>query len=294
MISLIEQDARPFVEGAGGRERPGGDPNVALVTGASSGIGRSTAEALARRGYRVFGTARDPSGVDPPLHAELLPLDVRREDSIRACVAEVVRRAGRIDVLVNAAGYVVAGGVEETSLEQAHALFETNFFGLMAVTAEVLPFMRARGSGAIVNVSSILGLFSAPFLGVYAATKHAVEAYSEALHLEAGPLGIRVILLEPGFTRTRLAASGELVDRPQADYDGPRRRALEANRAQIDGGVDPETVAAAAVAALEARRHRLRHPAGREARKLALLRRFAPAGAFERGVRKQFRLDTAR
>jgi short-subunit dehydrogenase len=269
------------------------EAKIALVTGASSGIGRSIARALADRGHRVFGTTRDPSRSEPDRSTELLPLDVRREDSVRACVAEVLRRAGRVDVLVNAAGYGLSGSVEETSLEQARRLFETNFFGLMAMTAAVLPDMRARGSGAVVNVGSVLGLFAPPFLGVYAATKHAVEAYSEALHHEVGPLGVRVILVEPGFTRTRLGLSAERAPRTVPDYDGPRERAFGVVAARLQGGIEPEAVAATVVAALQARRHRLRHPAGREASTLALLRRLVPASAFARSLRKQFHVDGA-
>lgn len=147
---------------------------------------------------RVFGTARDPARLEPFPGVENLRLDVRQPDSVRAAVDRVLAAAGRIDVLVNNAGYAVLGGVEETSAEQARELFETNFFGLMRMTSAVLPAMRSRRSGAVVNVSSVVGFLSPPFMGVYAASKHAVEAYSEALHHEAGPLGIRVLLVEPG------------------------------------------------------------------------------------------------
>ncbi len=261
---------------------------IAVVTGASSGIGRSTALRLAAAGHRVFGTARDPARGEAIAGVEMLPLDVRQADSVRAAVEEVLDRAGHIDVLVNNAGYAVLGGAEETSVEQAREIFETNFFGLMRMTAAVLPTMRARRSGAVVNLSSVAGFLAPPFMGVYAATKHAVEAYSEALHHEVSSLGIRVLLVEPGFTRTHLDTNAQRADLPIRDYEGPRGRALSVFDARLAGGPDPETVARAIAASLRARSAPLRIPVGREARTLRLLRRWVPARSFERGVRKQF------
>ena len=266
---------------------------VALVTGASSGIGRSTAELLAARGYRVFGTAREPARTEAPAGVELVALDVRRAASVQACVGHVLGRAGRIDVLVNNAGVAMLGGVEETSVEQARAIFETNFFGLLDLTSAVLPGMRSRRSGAIVNVSSVLGLFTIPFLGVYAASKHAVEACSEALHHELRPFGIRVLLVEPSFIRTPLGDRSQLADRTVADYEAARTRALEIVRGRFASGSRPEAVARAVLRALESRRRRLRHPVGAEASLLGLLRRLAPAWSFELSVRKQFGADAA-
>ncbi len=266
---------------------------VAIVTGASSGIGRATALRLAAAGHRVFGTARDPARVGPLAGVEVLSLDVRQPDSVGDAVDRVLSAAGRIDVLVNNAGYALLGGAEETSVEQARDLFETNFFGLMRMTSAVLPAMRSRRSGAIVNLSSVAGFLSPPFMGVYAASKHAVEAYSEALHHEVGPLGIRVLLVEPGFTRTHLDRNGQLAARPLPDYEEPRRRALSVVGARLAGGPEPEAVANVIVASLAARSPPLRIPAGREARRLRLLRWLAPARSFERGVRKQFAVDAA-
>jgi NAD(P)-dependent dehydrogenase (short-subunit alcohol dehydrogenase family) len=264
---------------------------VAIVTGASSGIGRSTALHLVAAGYRVFGTAREPARLERIPEVDVLSLDVRQADSVRACVERVLAAAGHIDVLVNNAGYALLGGVEETSVEQARSLFETNFFGLMRMTSAVLPAMRSRRSGAIVNVSSVAGFLSPPFMGVYAASKHAVEAYSEALLHEAGPLGIRVLLVEPGFTRTHLDRNSQLADGPLADYDGPRRRAVSVINARLAAGAEPEAVGRAIAASLGARSPPLRIPVGREASRLRLLRWLAPARAFERGVRKQFAID---
>src|SRR5262245_43401756 len=144
---------------------------VVLITGASSGIGRVTAELLAGRGHRVFGGVRAPASTVPLAGVELVPLDVRDEASVRACVEAVSSRAGRIDVLINNAGINLVGAVEETSIEQAQALFDTNVLGALRMIQAVLPGMRRQGSGLIVNISSTLGFLPAPFMGIYASTK---------------------------------------------------------------------------------------------------------------------------
>ena len=172
---------------------------VALVTGASSGFGRLTAEHLLRDGYRVFGTSRRELP-DTERGVEMLTLDVRSEESVRECVGRVLQTAGRIDLLVNNAGLLVTVGPdEEVSPEEAQLLFETNFFGVTRMTHAVLPSMRSRRSGRIVNVSSLAGLLAVPGQALYSATKFAVEGYSEALRQELMPYGITVSLVEPGF-----------------------------------------------------------------------------------------------
>jgi short chain dehydrogenase len=142
------------------------DQKVVLTTGASSGIGRATAELLTSRGYRVFGTARDPEAVVPLQGVELLPLDVRDDASVASGVEAVLGQTGRIDVLVNNAGYSVVGAIEETSPSEAQALFDTNVFGVLRMMRAVLPAMRRQGSGTIVNTSSVLGFLPAPFMGL--------------------------------------------------------------------------------------------------------------------------------
>src|SRR5262245_42996150 len=178
------------------------DKKVVLITGASSGIGRATAQLLTNRGYRVFGTARNPGKVAPIPDVALLALDVGDETSVEAGVAAVLDATGRIDVLINNAGYGMVGAVEETGLDEAKALFDTNLFGVLRMVRAVLPVMRRQGSGRIVNTSSILGFLPAPFFGLYAATKHALEALSESLDHEVRSSGIRVTLVEPNTTNT--------------------------------------------------------------------------------------------
>src|SRR6185369_16991468 len=150
---------------------------------------------------RAFGTSRNPSG-EATAGVEMLPLDVRDDASVAACVAAVTARAGRLDLLVNNAGFEQAGALEELSLEEVRGQFETNFFGVVRMVKEVLPIMRGQRSGRIINVSSLTGLAATPFMGIYSTSKFALEGYTEALRHEVRPLGIHVSQVEPGFLRT--------------------------------------------------------------------------------------------
>src|SRR5438552_5768869 len=155
------------------------DSKVALVTGASSGIGEATAERLAMAGYKVYGTSRRGAQAGQRSFA-MLPLDVTSDASVEAAVREVVRLDGRIDLLVNNAGFSVApAGAEESSIDQARSLFDTNFFGVVRMTRAVVPHMRYQGSGRIINIGSVLGFLPAPYMALYSATKHAIEGYAE-------------------------------------------------------------------------------------------------------------------
>ena len=263
---------------------------VALVTGASSGVGRATAAALAARGHRVFGTSRNPSGDATP-GVEMVPLDVRDDASVAACVASVTARNGRLDLLVNNAGLEQAGALEELSLEEARAQFETNFFGVVRMVKEVLPIMRGQRSGRIINLSSLAGLAAAPFMGMYSASKFAVDGYTEALRLEVSSLGILVSQVEPGWLHTPMMGNRKGPGRTIADYDAVRARALAAVRAAEEKGPGPELVAETIVRIAASRRPRLRYLVGGQARFVVALKRFTPEAAFERGVRSTFRLD---
>ncbi len=263
---------------------------VALVTGVSSGIGSATARMLIERGYRVFGTAR--SGSTPvPGKVERVLLDVRDAASIDAGVRDVLARAGRIDLLVNNAGGSIIGAVEETSLEQAQRLFDVNFFGAVRMTQAVLPAMRAQGSGRIVFISSVVGFLPAPFMGFYAASKHALEGLAESLDHETRTLGIRAVLVEPGFMRTNIGANGTLAANPVDDYELARGRAGENVRRRVSAGEDPSLVAEAVLEAAAATKPRLRYLVGKRAGLLARLRRYLPASVFDGAFRKQLGLD---
>ncbi len=267
---------------------------IALVTGASSGIGEATAERLVAAGYRVFGTSRRgaPAG---PRAFEVLPLDVTSDASVDAAVADVIRLAGRIDVLVNNAGFSIApAGAEESSLEQARSIFDTNFFGTVRMTRAVVPHMRRQGSGRIINIGSVLGFLPAPYMALYAASKHAIEGYSESLDHELRTRGIRVSVIEPGYTKTQFDANLLEADSKLDEYREARAAVRGRVQEAIAAAEGPEIVAEVVLRAVAAARPKLRYTAGRGASRLHWLRRLAPAGLMDAGIRKNLRLEALR
>ena len=266
-----------------------GNRPVAIVTGASAGIGAATARALHSAGYRVFGTYRKSPASRVP-GVEYLSLDVTSDESVKSAVAQVLDQAGRIDLLVNNAGVGLIAGAEESSLEQAKSLFDVNLFGVIRMTNAVLPTMRRQGAGRIVNLSSILGLIPAPYSALYAASKHAVEGYSESLDHEIRGSGIRVVLVEPAYTRTSFEGNVYQADQ-QLEVYGPARSTAEAvMRDAMKVADSPELVASAVVKASTTPNPQRRYAAGKAARQISLLRRFVPAAAFDKSLRKQMRL----
>jgi short-subunit dehydrogenase len=267
------------------------DQRVVLITGASSGVGQSTARLLSQRDYKVFGTSRNPARSEILTGVQMLPLDVRADDSVRACVEAVSRRGGRIDVLINNAGYELAGALEELTPEEHRAQFETNFFGVVRMVNAVLPLMRQQKSGLIINVGSLAGLSSIPFLGIYSASKFALEGYTEALRHEVKPFNIQVSLTEAGFLKTPMMNNRQVAENRIAEYDPGRQRALDAIRANEEKAPGPELVAKTLLEIISSKAPRLRYPIGQQAKSVARLRRFLPAGMFEQGVRRTFSLD---
>ncbi|MFI9586445.1 oxidoreductase [Streptomyces sp. NPDC052236] len=263
---------------------------VVLVTGASSGIGRATAFALVEAGFDVVGTSRDTSRVTPLDGVTFLDLDVASDKSVTAAVQQVVDRFGRIDVLVNNAGIGLTGAAEENSVAQAQGVFDINVFGVMRTVKEVLPHMRARGSGRIINLSSIFGLIPAPYLAVYAASKHAVEGYSESLDHEVREHGVRVLLVEPGGTNTGFEANSTQPDTPLQVYEKQRRIADQVIATAVRDGDAPATVAKAIVAAATDRNPKLRYTTGPLAGRISTLRRIVPSRIFYTQIRKYNRL----
>src|SRR4051794_16499103 len=259
---------------------------VALVTGASSGIGAAAAAALVEAGFEVVGTSRNTAGVTAPDGVTFVALDVASDESVAALVGEVIGRFGRIDVLVNNAGVGAGGAAEESSIEQAQRVFDVNFFGVVRMTKAVLPHMRAQGGGRIINVSSVLGFVPVPFGALYAASKHAIEGYSESVDHEVRRHGIRVLLVEPGFTKTAFDASIVPPATTLAVYAEDRRRAEEVVAKSLATGDEPAVVAAAIVRAVTDTKPRLRYPAGRQARQLRTLRRIVPARAFDKQIHR--------
>ena len=259
---------------------------VALVTGASSGIGEAAAHELVRAGFTVYGTSRKAAVGEERDGVLLLPLDVTDDESVARAVQEVLGRSGRIDVLVNNAGVGTAGAAEESSMEQARAVFDTNLFGSIRMTRAVLPHMRAQGSGRIINVSSVLGFAPAPFMALYSATKHAIEGYSESLDHEVREYGVRVLLVEPAYTRTSFEANAVAADEPLPLYARRREAIAELIVDAIKVGDKPSVVGEAIVAAATDTRPKLRYPAGTAARRVSMLRRYAPAAIFDKQIRK--------
>jgi NAD(P)-dependent dehydrogenase (short-subunit alcohol dehydrogenase family) len=264
---------------------------VVLVTGVSSGIGRAVADAFAAKGFEVFGTSRNPRTTEPVAGVELVQLDVTDDASVTAAVSTVVQRAGRIDIVVNNAGAGVFGAAEETSIAQAQQLFETNFFGLVRVTREVLPYLRAQRSGRIINVGSVLGFLPSPYGSLYAASKHAVEGYSESLDHETREFGVRVVVVEPGYTNTSFEANATDADSPLESYEAIREHVKQVITESLHAGDDPAVVARVVVKAATSRTPKLRYPAGPLARRLAFLKKFAPAGLLDNGIRKANKLS---
>ena len=262
---------------------------VAIVTGAAGGIGEASARALHATGYRVFGTYRRPPATRSP-GIEYVACDVTSDESVHTAVGQVLAKAGRIDLLVNNAGVGLIAGAEESSLEQAKSLFDVNLFGVFRMTKAVLPTMRRQGSGRIVNISSVMGLIPAPFMALYAASKHALEGYSESLDHEIRATGVRVVLVEPAYTRTSFEGNVYQADQQLDVYQAARTNAEGVLRDEMKTADTPELVANAVVkAATEANPNR-RYAAGRMARQVSLLRRFVPAAAFDKSLRKQMRL----
>jgi NAD(P)-dependent dehydrogenase (short-subunit alcohol dehydrogenase family) len=263
---------------------------VVLITGASSGVGQSTARLLSQRGYKVFGTSRNPAIAEIIPAVEMLPLDVRADDSVRGCVEVVSGRVGHIDVLINNAGYELAGALEELTSEEARAQFETNFFGVVRMVNAVLPGMRRQKRGHIINVSSLAGVSSIPFLGIYSASKFALEGYTEALRHELKPFNIQVSLTEAGFLKTPMTNHRQIAANRMNEYDPWRQRALDAIRVYEEKGPGPDLVADTLLEIISSNTPRLRHLIGQQAKSVARLRRFLPAGLYEQGVRRTFSL----
>lgn len=262
---------------------------VALVTGASSGIGEATADRLARAGYTVFGTSRRP--VPTGRLFEMLTLDFTRDESVDAVVQDVLRQAGRIDLLVNNAGFGLAPtAAEESSIEQAQAIFDTNFLGIVRMTRAVVPHMRQKRSGRIINIGSVLGFLPMPYMALYSATKHAVAGYSEALDHELRTWGIHISVVEPAYINTPFEAN---VMKPDAPLDVYRevRAGVERRVKEVLVGADgPEVDAEIVLKAAAADHPKVRYAPGRASR-IRWLRRFAPASVLDAGVRKDLRLE---
>jgi len=261
---------------------------VALVTGASSGFGQASAALLAAQGFQVFGTSRAPAH-SAAGSFELLPLDVCSETSVQTCVQTILERTGRIDLLVNNAGFAQGGALEENSLEDARVQFETNVFGVLRMLKAVLPVMRKQGSGQIITVSSLLGVVAMPYLSLYASSKFALEGMIEGLYHELSPFHIKVSLVEPGFFRTKFDARPPAA--PLAVYEVARQSMLRFVRAEVEQGPDPEQVARRIVQLATSAAPPLRSYVGPRAGLLMALRQWLPQRIFEQVRRRVFQIE---
>ncbi|HIE4390432.1 TPA: oxidoreductase [Serratia liquefaciens] len=264
---------------------------VALVTGASSGIGEASASKLLAAGYRVYGTSRRGSqaGKSP---FPLLTLDVTDDASVGAAIEELLRLEGRIDILVNNAGFGVApAAAEESSIEQAMSIFNTNFLGIVRLSRAVIPHMRRQGGGRIINIGSIIGIVPLPYVALYAASKHAVEGYSGALDHELRTQGIRVSVIEPAYIKTQFEANNIEPDARLQEYDLIRAKLTKVVSKAMAEAESPEVVADVVVKAAKTLHPKVRYTAGSMAGKLNFIRRFAPASFLDKVVRKSLQLD---
>lgn len=262
---------------------------IVLITGVSSGIGLAAAKKFVARSSRVFGTVRNLQKATPIAGVELVEMDVRSDASVLAGVLTVISRAGRVDVLVNNAGVNMIGAVEETMPAEAASLFDTNVLGVLRVSQAVLPHMREQRQGRIINVSSVLGFLPGPYMGVYTASKHAIEGLSESLDHEVRQFGIRVTLVQPSYTKTSLDANSPHAATLINAYDKERQLITRSFSTNVKGGDDPATVANTIVDAAFGT-WRMRRPPPGQASLLSKLRRFMPAGPVDKSLRKQLGL----
>jgi NAD(P)-dependent dehydrogenase (short-subunit alcohol dehydrogenase family) len=263
---------------------------VALVTGASSGIGRACAEELARAGFLVFGTSRRRQR-DSEHHAfRMLSLDVRNDRSVAHCIETVMSEVGRIDVLVNNAGVAMVGAIEEITIKEFKNVIDTNLFGTVRMMHAVLPTMRKQRTGRIVNIGSVIGFLPMPYSSAYCASKHAIRGLSESVDHEVRCFGVRVIVIEPGFIRTDIVQHSAVATTIKA-YAQTRESALDLFRRQLDEGESPDVVARVVVDAATCREPDLRYLPDSTARLLQTFRSVLPSGLFDFALRKFFQLD---
>jgi short-subunit dehydrogenase len=263
-----------------------------LITGASKGIGLTIAEHLHAQGHTVYGTSRAATTREgSSQHVfKMLPLDVTNDESVRACVSRVLAESGKIDVLVNNAGYDLYGAAEETSLEETLAQLETNFVGTVRMTKAVLPGMRERKHGKIVQLSSIGGMLALPNNSAYAASKFALEGYSEALRYEMRPFNVFVSLVQPGNVKTEtLDTSVQEIAQSHPAYAAKRARTVQKMRETgRTAGIPKEAVARVIQRIIETPTPHLRYPVGSQAIWVPKLKFFLPEAWFERFISSQF------
>ena len=266
------------------------DYKVILITGASSGFGKACAIHMASLGHHVYGTSRIAEFPSASTFPIIIPMDVRDTASIETTVDYILDREGRLDVLVNNAGYGLAGAIEHTTLEEAIAKFDTNFFGIHRVCRSVLPVMRNQESGLIVNISSIGGLITTPFQGFYCASKYALEAYTESLRMEVKPFGIQVTLIEPGDFKTDITKN-RIIALDTSVYEDRQNTAINVIANDEQNGSDPKDLAVLLANIIEKKHVRPRYMIGMFHQKLAAwIKRMLPASLFEKLIISYYKI----
>jgi short-subunit dehydrogenase len=268
---------------------------VVMVTGASSGIGKAVAEYLAGNGFRVYGTSRSEKNAGVKIDnsngfLEMISLDVCSEESAANAVKYVFEKEGSIDILINNAGFGIAGSVEDTSPEEAYSQFSTNFFGMLRMCRSVLPIMRKQHRGLIVNTSSVAGIISIPFQSMYSASKYAVEAMTEAMRMEVKPFGIRVSMVEPGDTKTgftdkRVFTAGSMTN---PAYHDAFTKSINAMAKSEQNGPNPTNVVKSVASIIRRKNPPIRVTAGISYKAIAFLKRIVPSRLVEFLVTKVY------
>ncbi len=274
------------------------DRRVVLITGASSGIGKASAQYLHQKGYRVYGTSRyamklSTADFVSSEQFELIGMDMTSESSISQAIETIIAREGRLDVVVNNAGYGLAGAIEDTQISEAQSLMETNFFGVMRVCRAVLPLMREQGAGYLINISSIAGLTAIPFQALYSASKFAIEGFSEALRMEVQPYGIKVVLIEPGDFQTEFTARRLKTVAAQSEtaYTQRLAKALAVMESDEQQGLKPELVGYLLEKIITTSSPQLRYEIAPQTEKLAVeLKKRIPGELYEWMIMKYFNL----
>lgn len=256
---------------------------VVLITGASGGFGQVLGRLLVEKGMRVYGTMREPAGRESEFGFPMLAMEVTDPGSVEKCVAGLLEREGRIDVVVNCVNQMIIGSVEEQTVEEVRALYDTNVFGVMRVCQQVIPAMRRQGGGTIVNMSSLGGLLAVPLMSAYTSAKFALEAFSEALYHEVKPDGIAVVIMQPVAMHMDRPATGAHLRLVEGVAPESRsHRMLERMTKDTEASkLLPETVAAKVYEVIGARKKPLRVPLDR-ARPLGLVKRLAPQSVIDR------------
>lgn len=261
---------------------------VVLITGASRGLGLACARHLADNDYTVYGTSRNPETIPDKKSSDnfhKIQMDVNDSESVRAGIQQIITEQGQIDVLINNAGIVLAGPLEQTAIDEAKLQFETNFFGVARVCKAVLPTMRDKRSGLIINISSMAGLFGLPYEGFYSSSKFAIEGYSEALSNEVHSFGIKIVIVEPGDHDTDQAANRIIIKDAytEPDYSARFKSTMAVIYSDETSGNDPHKLAVRILRIIRSKKPRLRYAIGSKSNLLAVLvKKIIPGRWFEK------------